>query len=137
MIRETVRTPVADLRSRAGETVTVCGWVQALRLQRAMQFVVVRDHTGAVQVTHRRAGDLLETVLDGLTPESAVRITGRVVANQAVSLGGLERGARTGGFSTCGGAPPRGWCWRCRTPSSGRYAPSPAPRTAPRCTRPS
>lgn len=91
MIRDTVRTPVAGLRARAGETVTIRGWVQTLRLQRALQFVLVRDHTGTVQVTHRRSADTrLEAVFDGLTPESAVRITGRVVANPAVSLGGLE-----------------------------------------------
>jgi aspartyl/asparaginyl-tRNA synthetase len=51
-----IRTPIAGLRGHVGETVTIAGWAQALRLQRAVQFVVVRDHTGAVQVTHRRDG---------------------------------------------------------------------------------
>jgi aspartyl-tRNA synthetase len=74
----------------AGTTVTIAGWVQALRLQRAMQFVIVRDHTGSVQLTHRRDGGPLEAVLDRLTAESAVRITGQVKANPVVSLGGLE-----------------------------------------------
>ena len=41
-----IRTHIADLRAQVGSTVTIAGWVQALRLQRAMQFVVVRDHTG-------------------------------------------------------------------------------------------
>jgi nondiscriminating aspartyl-tRNA synthetase len=91
MIRETVRTPVAGLRSRVGDTVSICGWAQTLRLQRAMQFMLVRDHTGTVQVTHRRSDDAaLEAILDGLTVESAVRVTGRVTRNPAVSLGGLE-----------------------------------------------
>ncbi|HSZ38658.1 MAG TPA: aspartate--tRNA(Asn) ligase [Trebonia sp.] len=85
-----IRIPVAGLRPRTGETVTICGWVQTLRLQRAMQFVLVRDQTGTVQVTHRRDGGVLEKTLEGLTAESAVRITGRVVENPAVSLGGLE-----------------------------------------------
>jgi aspartyl-tRNA synthetase len=85
-----IRTPVADLRGLVGETVTIAGWAQALRLQRAMQFIIVRDHTGAVQVTHRRDSTALEAALDGLTAESAVRVTGRVVANPVVSLGGLE-----------------------------------------------
>jgi aspartyl/asparaginyl-tRNA synthetase len=85
-----IRTLVADLHSRAGETVTIAGWAQTLRLQRAMQFVVVRDHTGPVQVTHRRDGTALEAALDSLTAESAVRVTGRVQANPVVSLGGLE-----------------------------------------------
>jgi aspartyl/asparaginyl-tRNA synthetase len=37
-----------------GDQVRVCGWVQTLRLQRRMQFVVLRDETGAVQLTNRR-----------------------------------------------------------------------------------
>ena len=84
------RTLVADLRDHIGQTVSVAGWVQALRLQRAVQFAVVRDHTGTVQVTHRRDDGPLDKALDGLTVESAVRITGRVTANPAVVLGGLE-----------------------------------------------
>ena len=85
-----IRTPVSALHGQAGQTVTIAGWVQTLRLQRALQFVVVRDHTGSVQVTHRRDGSPLDAVLDGLTAESAVRITGRVQVNPVVSLGGLE-----------------------------------------------
>ncbi|HMD95343.1 MAG TPA: aspartate--tRNA(Asn) ligase [Trebonia sp.] len=85
-----IRVPVAGLRERAGETVTIAGWVHTLRLQRAMQFVLVRDHTGIVQATHRRDGSALEARLDQLTAESAVRVTGRVVTNPVVSLGGLE-----------------------------------------------
>jgi aspartyl-tRNA synthetase len=85
-----IRTPIAGLRGHEGETVTIAGWAQALRLQRAMQFVVVRDHTGTVQVTHRRDGGALEAALDGLTAESAIRVTGRVKDNPVVSLGGLE-----------------------------------------------
>lgn len=88
----TSRALVADLRRHVDETVTVCGWASTLRLQRTMQFVVVRDHTGMVQVTHRRGGDgdAVEATFDGLTTESAVRVTGRVVDNPIVKLGGLE-----------------------------------------------
>ncbi|MFJ5233301.1 aspartate--tRNA(Asn) ligase [Kitasatospora sp. NPDC088391] len=87
-----VRVLVGELASAVGGTVTVKGWVNTLRLQSKVQFVVVRDHTGAVQVTHRRGGaeDALGEVLRGLTVESAVEVTGRVVANPVVKLGGLE-----------------------------------------------
>ncbi|MGH3294677.1 MAG: aspartate--tRNA(Asn) ligase [Trebonia sp.] len=85
-----IRTPIASLHARVGDIVTIAGWAQALRLQRAMQFIIVRDHTGTVQVTHRRDGTALESALEGLTAESAVRITGRVQANPVVSLGRLE-----------------------------------------------
>ncbi|MFK4222122.1 aspartate--tRNA(Asn) ligase [Streptomyces sp. NPDC019890] len=92
MIHTTSRVLVSDLRQHVGETVSVSGWVNTLRLQAKMQFVVVRDHTGMVQVTHRRGGegDETEAALESLTTESAVRITGRVVDNAIVKLGGLE-----------------------------------------------
>lgn len=86
------RVLVADLRKHLGQTVTVCGWVNTLRLQRKMQFVLVRDPTGMVQLTHKRGGDgdALEAVIEDLTPQSAVRVTGRVLDNPIVNLGGLE-----------------------------------------------
>lgn len=92
MIHTTSRVLVSELRQHVGETVSVSGWVNTLRLQARMQFVVVRDHTGMVQVTHRRGGedDETEAALESLTAESAVRITGRVVDNAIVRLGGLE-----------------------------------------------
>ena len=88
-----IRTPrilVADLHRHVGDTVSIAGWAQTLRLQRAVQFVIVRDHTGAVQVTRHRDGSPLEERLEGLSVESAVRVTGRVVANPVVTLGGIE-----------------------------------------------
>ncbi|WP_344441793.1 aspartate--tRNA(Asn) ligase [Kitasatospora nipponensis] len=86
------RVLVRDLAQHVGRTVTVAGWVNTLRLQRAMQFVLVRDHTGTAQLTHRRGGpaDPIEAELDALTVESAVRITGTVVANPVVRLHGVE-----------------------------------------------
>jgi nondiscriminating aspartyl-tRNA synthetase len=92
MIHTTSRVLVSDLREHVGQTISVSGWVNTLRLQSKMQFVVVRDHTSMVQVTHKRGGegDEVEAALEGLTPESAVRITGRVVDNPIVKLGGLE-----------------------------------------------
>ncbi|PZG32109.1 aspartate--tRNA(Asn) ligase [Spongiactinospora gelatinilytica] len=92
MIHPTIRVPVSGLRGHLGRTVTICGWVRTLRLQGRMQFAVIRDHTGMVQVTHRRGGpgDPLEAVLESLTAESAVRVTGTVTGNPIVKLGGLE-----------------------------------------------
>jgi len=87
-----MRTLVRDLRGQLDETVVVYGWVNTLRLQRVMQFAIVRDPTGMVQVVNRRGGDdaRLEQTLDDLTVESAVAVTGRVVDNPIVKLGGLE-----------------------------------------------
>ncbi|WP_445402151.1 aspartate--tRNA(Asn) ligase [Streptomyces sp. LE64] len=90
MIHTTSRVLTSDLRGHIDQTVSVSGWVNALRLQRTMQFVILRDHSGMVQVTHKRDSGPLEAVLESLTPESAVRITGRVVDASQAKLGGLE-----------------------------------------------
>ena len=68
------------------------GWVQAVRDQKRVQFVVVRDEAGAVQVVLGKddpPSELNEAV-SALTPESAVTVTGEVVADERVNLGGLE-----------------------------------------------
>jgi aspartyl/asparaginyl-tRNA synthetase len=42
------RVVVGQLGLWVGDQVRVCGWVQTLRLQRRMQFVILRDESGAV-----------------------------------------------------------------------------------------
>ncbi len=87
------RTLVHDLRAHIGQQVTVYGWVNTLRLQRKIQFVLVRDHTGMVQVTHKRpgGGSVLEDLIEHEMPiESVVKVIGTVVDNPVVNLGGLE-----------------------------------------------
>jgi aspartyl/asparaginyl-tRNA synthetase len=82
---------VCQLGMRVGERVRVCGWVQTLRLQRRMQFVVLRDESGAVQLTNRREVHAkLDQQIDALTVGSTVALTGRVVDAPQVKLGGIE-----------------------------------------------
>jgi nondiscriminating aspartyl-tRNA synthetase len=57
-----------------------------------VQFVIVRDETGLVQVVLEKAeppSELNERV-SALTAESAITVSGTVVADQRVKLGGLE-----------------------------------------------
>lgn len=86
------RTPIRDLPASIGTSVTLKGWVQTVRNQKKMQFIVLRDHTGAAQVVHQKQGegDTLDATIGSLTAESAVEVRGDVVANQHVKLGGLE-----------------------------------------------
>ncbi len=86
------RTLVSNVPERVGERVKVQGFVNALRLQRRMQFVILRDHTGMVQLVHERGGDgdELEAEIEQLRPESSVTMTGEVVAAPNVKLGGVE-----------------------------------------------
>ncbi len=63
-----------------------------MRDQKRMQFVVLRDETGLAQLILDKddpPSELNETI-SALAPESAVTVTGLVVADERVKLGGLE-----------------------------------------------
>jgi nondiscriminating aspartyl-tRNA synthetase len=86
------RTPIGDLPGRIGERVQVRGWVNAVRDQKRVQFVIVRDPTGMAQAVlgkDEQPSALNETI-SALAPESAVYLTGTVIADDRVKLGGLE-----------------------------------------------
>jgi nondiscriminating aspartyl-tRNA synthetase len=86
------RTLIAELGGKVGEQVTIRGWVNAVRDQKRMQFVVVRDESGLAQVVCGKDDppSELNDQLSALTPESAVTVSGTVVADERVKLGGLE-----------------------------------------------
>jgi nondiscriminating aspartyl-tRNA synthetase len=86
------RTLIAELPSKVGEQVTIRGWVTAVRDQKRMQFVVVRDESGLAQVVLGKDDPPsgLNEKVSTVTPESAVTLTGSVVADERVKLGGLE-----------------------------------------------
>lgn len=86
------RTTIAELAGKAGERVRVRGWVNALRDQKRVQFVILRDETGMAQAVlgkDEQPSELNEAI-SALTAESAVSITGTVVVDERVKLGGLE-----------------------------------------------
>jgi len=85
------RTLIAELRNSVGKQVKVQGFLQTLRDQKKMQFLILRDPTGLVQVAHYRPNnEELANQISALSVESALTITGTVVDNPIVKLGGLE-----------------------------------------------
>ena len=86
------RTLIAELGERVGERVSIRGWVNALRDQKRMQFLVIRDETGLAQVVLGREepASELNAAVSALTAESAVTLSGTVVADERVKLGGIE-----------------------------------------------
>jgi nondiscriminating aspartyl-tRNA synthetase len=86
------RTFIEELPEKIGEQVTIRGWVHTLRDQKRMQFIVVRDETGLLQVVLGKDGQAAELneQVSALTAESAVTLSGTVVADERVKLGGLE-----------------------------------------------
>lgn len=86
------RTLIRDAKEKIGELVTLKGFVQTVRNQKAVQFLILRDQTGIMQVVAERSDenkDINEAIAT-LTRESAVEVTGVVVSNANVKLGQLE-----------------------------------------------
>ncbi len=92
------RTLVKDLAARTDGPVTIGGWVEKLRDQKRIQFIILRDESGDVQVTYPRPvvneepdlDDALANTISGLTNGSFVWITGELIHDERVKLGGLE-----------------------------------------------
>jgi aspartyl-tRNA synthetase len=86
------RTLIAELPKRIGERVTIRGWAHAVRDQRRTQFVIVRDESGLAQVVlaKEEPPSPLNSEVSALTAESALTVTGTVLADERVKLGGLE-----------------------------------------------
>lgn len=86
------RILVKDLAAREDGPVVVGGWVETLRDQKRIQFIVLRDESGSAQVCYprREEVDALAGKVSSLTTGSFVWVTGRLVHDERVKLGGLE-----------------------------------------------
>lgn len=86
------RTLVQDAGKKVGECIALRGFVQTVRNQKAVQFIVLRDHTGLIQIVAERseANSALNELIAQLTRESAIQVTGVVVSNPNVKLSQLE-----------------------------------------------
>ena len=97
------RVLIKDLAAREDGPVRVAGWVEKVRDQKFVQFVVLRDESGAVQLVNggvlreadpenprsdillARTGTIAE-----LTHGTFVTVTGELQHNERVKLGGVE-----------------------------------------------
>jgi nondiscriminating aspartyl-tRNA synthetase len=77
----------SEIRNHPGERVQICGWMHALRNLGGLGFLIVRDAQGLVQVVFDHESQL--AALNGLLPESVLRLTGTVIA-EAQAPGGFE-----------------------------------------------
>jgi len=123
---------IGELRDKVGERAAIRGWVNAVRDQKRMQFLIVRDETGLAQVVVDKQDppSELNEQISALTAESAISVGGTVVADERVKLGGLElRRACTSTRSrspSCRSPPTRPWTSAstgatsiCAAPSAG------------------
>ena len=77
-----------------GQTVTLCGWVNTLRLQSHVAFVDLRDHEGLAQVVIERDNAAAFLVAGEIGNEYCLRVTGtlrkRLSVNDKLKTGTVE-----------------------------------------------
>ena len=77
-----------------GQTVTLCGWVNTLRLQSHVAFVDLRDHEGLAQVVIERENAGAFAVANDIGNEYCLRVTGtirkRLSVNDKLRTGTVE-----------------------------------------------
>ncbi|WP_130617688.1 aspartate--tRNA ligase [Dyella amyloliquefaciens] len=77
-----------------GQTVTLCGWVNTLRLQSHVAFVDLRDHEGLAQVVIERENAAAFAVAGEIGNEYCLRVTGtirkRLSVNDKLRTGTVE-----------------------------------------------
>ncbi|HOT35025.1 MAG TPA: OB-fold nucleic acid binding domain-containing protein, partial [Rhodoglobus sp.] len=94
----TERTLIKNLLAATDGPVSVSGWVDTVRDQKKVQFVVLRDESGAVQLVNPRASDAdgntiadeLSDTISGLAQGTFLTATGELKHDERVKLGGVE-----------------------------------------------
>ena len=84
---------VNELEKYKGKDITFSAYVDAIRDKKWVMFVILRDNTGKVQMTIEKSEESNKELLDimtNLTVESTIKVTGKLVENDAVKLGGIE-----------------------------------------------
>ncbi|WP_454131262.1 aspartate--tRNA(Asn) ligase [Microbacterium lacticum] len=112
----TERTLVNQLQSREDGPVRVSGWVETVRDQKKVQFVILRDETGAVQLVNpatrpdpegaeQDAAALeLTALISELSTGTFLTVTGELKHDERVKLGGVE--IKIGGLEIAAAALP-------------------------------
>ena len=81
-----IRTHIAEIPQKIGETITVKGHAQTIREQSSIAFIVLREITGTVQCVIERGSTAFEKVKE-ITTESVISVTGKVVETKSTESG--------------------------------------------------
>ena len=84
---------IKDLKENLGEEIELQAFVDNIRNLQYVQFVILRDGTGKVQMTIEKSEEVnkqLVEIVDSLTLESTVKIKGKLIDSPKVKLNGME-----------------------------------------------
>ena len=84
---------ISELKEHFDEEVVISGFVDEIRNLKWVQFVVLRDQTGKVQITIEKSEEKnkeLVEIVDNLPVESTLKVTGIIKNSPSVKMGGME-----------------------------------------------
>lgn len=81
-----------NLNEYLEQEITIEGFVDNIRILQYVDFLIIRDTTGKVQVTIEKntSNEFLTKIVSTITPESTVKITGIPHKNEKVKLNNME-----------------------------------------------
>jgi len=83
------RTYLKDVKN--GEECLIEGFIETIRDQKSMQFIIIKDISGKIQVTVDKAkSPEVAQTFSSVTVQSVVKIEGKVIENVCVKVGGKE-----------------------------------------------
>ena len=85
------RVYAQEVSQHIDEAVKVQGFVENIRNSKAMAFIVLKDITGKIQITlEKEPNPGLAEIVDTITQDSVITVSGKAVKNEYVKMGGIE-----------------------------------------------
>ncbi len=84
---------VKDIKNYIGKEIEFSGFIDVVRDKKWVQFVILKDSTGKVQLTIEKSeeknNEMVE-LISSISKDSVIKVKANVIENEAVKLGGLE-----------------------------------------------
>lgn len=84
---------INELKNHIDEEIEIQGFVDNVRNIKWVQFIVLRDTTGKIQVTIEKSAEenkKMVELVETLTNESTIKVKGKIIKNENVKLNGME-----------------------------------------------
>lgn len=83
---------IKDLNKYLNQDIELSAFVDNIRNLQYVQFVILRDATGKVQMTIEKNDEnkAMQEIIDNLTLESTIKVTGKLLESPKVKLNGME-----------------------------------------------
>ncbi|MDR0834669.1 MAG: hypothetical protein LBN93_10905, partial [Candidatus Symbiothrix sp.] len=89
---KTEKLHINEVKNYTGQTINIKGFVHNVRDLKKVQFVILRDKTGLLQlfISKEEANEKLNALVSSLTKESVISVTGKVNIDENIKLNQVE-----------------------------------------------